>query len=70
MNCQKIAYEISINAAIWLSGFISGIFMCLMFNTKHQEQRAIEKESAYYHPKTGEIVWSDNVVKFVVTGEE
>jgi len=33
-------------------------------------KRAVQYEKAHYHPQTGMLTWSDNITKFIVTGEQ
>jgi len=64
-------YEKFFAMVLWLiAGLFLGSGSFALVSKIITEKRAIEKEAAYYHAKTGEIVWSDKVVKFVATGQD
>jgi len=50
--------------------FILGAAIFSNGTTGNAVNRAIKAEKAYYHPQTGVITWSDNITKFIVTGEQ
>jgi len=50
---------------------VAVMFVLHMWNHNgDQEYRAIEMEKAYYDSKTGDFKWSDNVSKYIFTGEK
>ena len=52
------------------TGIVVSVFLIFYPSYSMTMDRAIKAGSASYHQKTGEIVWSDNVVRFIVTGDE
>ena len=60
----------------FLTGFGAGIVVIawawVLFSTLNidLEIRAVKSEFAHYHPKTGDLVWDDEHVRYVIMGTE
>ena len=52
------------------SAYMIGTLITTNEHTVECAKRAVQLEKAYYHPQTGVITWSDNITKFIVTGEQ
>jgi len=63
--------EKEVAIALMCVGFLCFILGAIIWdNDSYTINRAIKAEKAYYHPQTGVITWSDNITKFIVTGEQ
>lgn len=67
--------KIFIGAMCLMVGFILGIYAVALFmgnpvEEKYELQRAVEVGAAEYDTKEHELVWTDQMVKYVCVGEE